>query len=164
MKKISVLLNNVLDGIVTVMFIFMLLCAIMQVVFRYVMHISVPWTEEAARFALIFVTFWGAATAIRERDHISILTLFERIPEKPRNILQVVFIVAMGVFLAYVFIGSITMVKLTWNTPVGAIPWLTTGRVYLILPTGVILMMLYLIAWLLETLQALIIPANKVKG
>lgn len=144
--------DNTLDLIITIVFIFMLLSTIMQVVFRYLLHVSVPWTEEAARFALIFVTFWGAATALRERDHITISTFFERIPIKPRLLLQLVFIVAMGIFLVNVFVGSFAMIKLTWNTPVGSIGWLKTGHVYLFLPSGIVLMMIYLCLWAVETI------------
>jgi TRAP-type C4-dicarboxylate transport system permease small subunit len=152
MRKKMVAFDNTLDTIITIVFVFMLLATIMQVVFRYVLQISVPWTEEAARFALIFVTFWGAATALRERDHIAINTFFDKIPLKPRLLLQLVFIVAMGIFLVNVFVGSFAMIKLTWHTPVGSIGWLKTGHVYLFLPSGIVLMMIYLRLWAVETI------------
>jgi TRAP-type C4-dicarboxylate transport system permease small subunit len=160
MRMKMVTFDNALDIIITLGFIFMLLCAIMQVLFRYVLQISVPWTEEAARFSLIFVTFWAAATALREKEHISIPTIFEKIPRKPRLLVQMVFIVAIGFFLINVFIGSLKMIKLTWNTPVGSIGWLTTGHVYLSLPSGIILMMIYLIVWMVETIYGLT-PSGK---
>jgi TRAP-type C4-dicarboxylate transport system permease small subunit len=47
------------------------------------------------------------------------------------------------------------MTALTWNSPVGSISWLTLGRVYLILPTGISLMLIYLVAWALEILKEL---------
>lgn len=161
MKRITAVLNDALDATITIVFIFMLLCAVMQVFFRYVLQVSIPWTEEAARFALILVTFWGAAAAIRQREHITIPTLFDKIPRAPRLALQAVFIIAMGVFLVNVFIGSLSMVKLTWETPVGSISWLTTGKVYLILPSGVVLMLLHLAGWLIETVLEIFRPAGE---
>ncbi len=147
MEKKLRIFDSALDFIVTIVFIFMLLCAIMQVFFRYVLRISVPWTEEAARFALIFVTFWGGATALREREHITIPAILERMPQKVQSVLQLVFIFAMGFFLVNVFIGSLPMIKLTWETPVGSIGWLKTGHVYLFLPSGIVLMLIYLCLW-----------------
>ena len=44
----------------------------MQVLFRYVLNLR-PWTEEA-RFTMIFVTFWGAATAMGN-EHITICVI-----------------------------------------------------------------------------------------
>lgn len=164
MKRKTVTFNRTLDTIITIVFIFMLLCAIGQVFFRYVAKISVPWTEEAARYSLILVTFWGAATALRDKEHISIPALFEKIPEKPRLTLQMIFIIAIGVFLIYAFIGSLEMIQLTFDTPVGSIHWLTMGMVYLILPSGVILIMIYLIGWLVETLRLLLTATSRGKG
>ena len=150
MKKKMKIFDSALDFIITIVFIFMLLCAIMQVFFRYVLQISVPWTEEAARFALIFITFWGGAAALREKEHITIPAILEKMPQKLQSVLQLVFIFAMGFFLINVFIGSLAMIKLTWNTPVGSIWWLKTGHVYLFLPSGVVLMLMYLCLWAIE--------------
>ena len=147
--------DNILECITTLGFILMLLCVVMQVVFRYAVHLPIPWTEEAARYFLIFVTFWGGAVAIRTREHISIPVLLDRLPKGASLFIQLIFIVAMGVFLVVVFRGSIVMTALTWNSPVGSISWLTLGRVYLILPTGTSLMLIYLVAWALEILTEL---------
>jgi len=164
MKRTTDTFNRTLDAIITIVFVFMLLCAIMQVFFRYVAQISVPWTEEAARFSLIMVTFWGAATALRDREHISIPTLLEKFPEKVRLTLQMAFIIAIGVFLGYAFIGSLEMVKLTYDTPVGSISWLTMGMVYLILPSGIILITVYLIGWMAVTFRLFFTSESSEKG
>lgn len=160
-KRIGYFPNIILDITLTIGFISMLLCAIMQVIFRYVIRISVPWTEEAARYLLILVTFWGGALALREKEHITIPVLFDRLPKITRGVIQMVFIIAITVFLVFVFQGSLVMIKLTWNTPVGAISWLTMGRVYLILPTGVFLMIVYLGVWAFETIKELILSLKK---
>lgn len=161
MKKKIWFLDAALDTVIALAFVFMLLCAVMQVLFRYVLQISVPWTEEAARFAMIFVTFWGAATAMRDREHITIYALFDIIPKMPRLLMQLLFIVAMGVFLANVFAGSLEMVRLTWDTSVGSIGWLKIGQVYLFLTSGIVFMMFYLCLWAVETILEFKIPAEK---
>ncbi len=48
-------------------------------------------------------------------------------------------------FLGAVFRGSVRMIQLTWETPAGTVPWITTGRIYLILPFTVVLMLCYLL-------------------
>ncbi|MBP1760662.1 MAG: transporter small permease [Firmicutes bacterium] len=54
--------------------IFMIMLAIMfiQVVFRYLLHQPLPWSEESARFLFVASTFLGAAIATAERGHIEI--------------------------------------------------------------------------------------------
>ncbi|WP_369018735.1 TRAP transporter small permease [Thermatribacter velox] len=145
--------DTVLDIITTIGFSLMLLSAVTQVLFRYALRISVPWTEELARYLLIYITFWGGAIAIRTREHISIPALLERLSEKTRSLIELIFIALMIIFLAVAFLGSLTMIRVTWETPTGSIGWLTMGMVYLALPTGVIFMFIYLADWALELIK-----------
>lgn len=49
---------------------------------RYVLNDSVAWTEEIARYLLIWITFIGAAMSFRRRTHISVEALHHFMPEK----------------------------------------------------------------------------------
>ena len=109
------------------------------------MRISVPWTEEFARYLLILITFVGGALAIRDKQHIAVTAILDKLPKKARYYLNKCFNLTIIMFLIAVFKGSIIMVKLTWETPVGSISWLTAGKVYLILPVSMVMMIIYLL-------------------
>lgn len=51
------------------------------VVARYILHISLPWAEELARFLLVWLTFMGAAAATFKRTNIRVDTIYARFPE-----------------------------------------------------------------------------------
>lgn len=129
----------------TLAFIVMAIVVLLQVIFRYVMRISVPWTEEFARYLLILITFVGGALAIRDKQHIAVTVILDKLPKKARYYLNKCFNLTIIMFLITVFKGSIIMVKLTWETPVGSISWLTAGKVYLILPVSMVMMIIYLL-------------------
>lgn len=129
----------------TLAFIVMAIVVLLQVIFRYVMRISVPWTEEFARYLLILITFVGGALAIRDKQHIAVTAILDKLPKKARYYLNKCFNLTIIMFLIAVFKGSIIMVKLTWETPVGSISWLTAGKVYLILPVSMVMMIIYLL-------------------
>ncbi|MEO0278042.1 MAG: TRAP transporter small permease subunit [candidate division WOR-3 bacterium] len=154
-RRILLLFNDVVDTIGGIGLTLMLFCVLLQVFVRYFINligtVSFAWTEELARFFLIFVTFWGAAIALRRREHINIPFLLERVSPRSQLVLQLVFVVVMGIFLVVVFSGSLTMVRVMWNTPVGSgLRWLSVGKVYTFVPMGTGLMILYLILWAVE--------------
>jgi len=63
----------------TVMFLFL------QVIFRYVVGKSLPWTEELSRFAFLGLVYIGTALAAKTRSHIRVTAQFKILPEKMQN-------------------------------------------------------------------------------
>ncbi len=53
MKKIE----KILESITAVILLVMLICCLLQVLFRFVLHISAPFTEEFARMGYIWMVF-----------------------------------------------------------------------------------------------------------
>ncbi|MBA7498432.1 hypothetical protein ES704_01169 [subsurface metagenome] len=148
-------------NIITILaFIVMVIVVLLQVIFRYVMRISVPWTEEFARYLLILITFVGGALAVRDKQHIAVTAIIDKLPKKIRYYLNKCFNISIILFLVAVFKGSIIMVNLTWETPVGSISWLSAGKIYLILPISIVIMLGYLIRQLIEDIKNY---SNKVK-
>lgn len=45
---------------------------LLQVVSRYVFHSPLTWTEELARFSLVWLTFLGAGFVMARRQHIAV--------------------------------------------------------------------------------------------
>lgn len=138
-------------NIITILaFIVMVIVVLLQVIFRYVMRISVPWTEEFARYLLILITFVGGALAVRDKQHIAVTAIIDKLPKKIRYYLNKCFNISIILFLVAVFKGSIIMVNLTWETPVGSISWLSAGKIYLILPASITMMIIYLLNQLIN--------------
>lgn len=54
----------------------------LQVIFRYVLRSSLPWSEELSRDCLIFVTFIGVSAGLKAGTHTSIDFLVTVLPPK----------------------------------------------------------------------------------
>ena len=52
-----------------------------EVIRRFVLSYSSVWGEEAARYAFVYLVWFGAAAAIKERAHIRIDVIFEFVPK-----------------------------------------------------------------------------------
>lgn len=78
---------------------------------RYVLNDSMAWTEEIARYLLIWVTFIGAATAVRRGTHIGVEAVLHFLPARAATGLRfVIDIITVG-FIALLFWFSITITE-----------------------------------------------------
>jgi len=68
------------DGIVLLLFWALAAVVFLQFFSRYVLNDSIGWTEEAARYLLIGVTFTGAVMAVRKNSHIAVEFFYRYLP------------------------------------------------------------------------------------
>ncbi|MEW6661454.1 MAG: TRAP transporter small permease [Bacillota bacterium] len=144
--------DRVLMLVSSVVFCLVVLFVIMQVLIRYItVHIgfSMPWTEEAARYLLIFITFFGSAIAWRKKEHITITSLVDYFPGKVKLVLEFMSCLLILFFLAVAIIGSYQFTFKMMVVPVGAIYWLKTGHIYGIMTLGLVLIAVYQVRWLI---------------
>ena len=119
------------DAVCVTFFIAMVLCALMQVVFRYVLKISVPWTEEAARLLYCIVIFISLILIEAEDSHLKTTYFLEKLPLRVQIVLQAVINVASAAFLACFAYGAILMFESSQSYHYGTMPWLSTSVSYI---------------------------------
>ena len=70
----------------------------LQIVSR-VFFTSVGWTEEVARFLLIWISFLGAALAFQQGRHICVSVLRSALPDRARRVVTVLALLCSIAFL-----------------------------------------------------------------
>lgn len=83
--RISQALNRGVKGVVCAMGMAMALVVAIQVVSRYGFNHSLFWSEELARFLLIWLSFLGATVAYCHGVHPGVDSLVRRLPEEWRT-------------------------------------------------------------------------------
>jgi TRAP-type C4-dicarboxylate transport system permease small subunit len=68
---------------------------------RYVLNDSLAWTEEAARYFLIGVTFLGCGMVGRRRAHIAVEYLHTKVPPGVSRIMMIVVDAITATFFGY---------------------------------------------------------------
>ena len=131
----------------------MVLNVLWQVFTRYVVGIPSSFTDELARYLLIWVGILGAAYAAGRRIHVAIDILPSRLsPGAQAKLLVFVNVVIIIFSLAVLVIGGSRLVYVTFllkqNSPALQIP---LGGVYTIIPVSGLLVMYYKISDLLNT-------------
>jgi TRAP-type C4-dicarboxylate transport system permease small subunit len=116
----------------------MTLDVLLGVFFRYVLQDALTWTEETARYIMIWMGFLGTGLALREGSHVAVELLLESVPGGPRRALvAVVRVLSLGFLVSVVAAGGVLLARISsQSTPVLAISMMWP---YLAIPAGCLL-------------------------
>lgn len=134
---------RLMEGFNLFLFFLLLVLAVTQVLFRYMLMIPLPWTEELARFTLVWVTFLGSASVTRRKLHIAVDYFIARLPVKTRQVFSLCSYSLIIVFLATVLWGALVMMEEAAPIFAGSIPWLSQMYLYLGAVIGLSFMILF---------------------
>lgn len=138
MEKIYGFLNKVIEWLLVVIFSLLVIDVVWQVISRYVVGKSSSFTEEFARFSLIWLTVLGAAYINGQKEgHLSMDFLLSKLPEAKRHGRQKVIQVVMAIFALIIMViggGNLVYTTLSLGQISSALN-VPLGFVYAIVPT-----------------------------
>lgn len=148
-EKLSLLSEKAVYYTLVVMMIVMTVTVIVQVFLRYVFSFSLSWSEEVARYLMIWVAFLGGSLALKKGLHIGVEVLLVRIGSRTRRWVSILSKMFVLIFLIYLTIGGI---KITWAVRDQSSPALlfSMAYAYLSAPVGGFFMALQTIHSLIE--------------
>ena len=88
---------------------------IISIIFRYFLKDSLVWTEEVARFTLIYSVMFGSVVAISFGDHVKITIFQEYLPETLRKVIVSLCHVMIIGIIAYMTYLGINYVNNAWR-------------------------------------------------
>ncbi len=130
------------------------LLVIFQVFNRLFFHIQAVWTEEMARFSMVWLAMLGGAVAIQTGEHITVNMLFQLLPGKPTEFIRLVGLLFRELLFVALFVSSFLWVKGTAAvlTQATRIP---TIYIYIVFPVSALMMFLFGLEDILECAQGL---------
>lgn len=120
------------------------LITISTVFTRYLLNFVPSWSEEVPRYLLVWITYLGAALAVKFREHISLDVFFNLLPPQGRRVGHLILnglIAIVGVMMVVYGVG---LVRHFGDDLMESIP-VTNFWLYLAMPTSGTLILLYLI-------------------
>ncbi|MBC6999073.1 MULTISPECIES: TRAP transporter small permease [Bacteroidota] len=139
MDKIYTTLNKVIEALLAVIFGLLVIDVVWQVVSRYVVGQSSSFTEEFARFSLIWLTVLGAAHINGSKDgHLSMDFLLTKLPEEKKIKRQKIIQIMMAVFALVIMViggGNLVYITLSLGQTSSALQ-VPLGFVYAIVPVS----------------------------
>ena len=110
-----------------------------QVVFRFVLHAALPWSEEASRYLLVWTAFIGGAYGVRRGAHIGIEAFALLLPKKAQKVLNIFVLVVSTVVCCVILKYGIDIVSTQLSkgqlSPAMRIPM---GYMYAAIPVGMV--------------------------
>lgn len=148
MNKSELIFNKVsqiLEVFMIIIFGLLVLDVLFQVFSRYLLGESFTWTEEFARFSLIWMTILGAAYLNGKREHLSMDFLYQKFSDANKRKASVLIEVLIFLFaLIVMVIGGLNLVYTTLHLEqLSGTLRIPLGYVYAIMPFSGFLIMCF---------------------
>tara|TARA_B100000989_G_C19291356_1_gene364489 strand:- start:35 stop:517 length:483 start_codon:yes stop_codon:yes gene_type:complete len=145
MKELRVKIDRGLEAFLAFLMGFMILNVLWQVFSRYVMGAPSSFTEELARYLLIWIGLLGAAYASGKGLHLAMNLFHDKLSDKAKVRLEIILEVLIIIFsFSFLIVGGIRLVYLTFYLgQISAALEMPLGFVYLIIPISGVFFIFY---------------------
>src|SRR5690606_840215 len=139
------IINTVLEKVLIFLMGLMVINVLWQVCARYIPFIPGAFTDELARYLLIWVGLLGAAFASGKQMHLALDLLPEKLEGVAKSKLQIFINILVAVFaLLVMIVGGIRLMYITlYLGQTSAALGIPLGFVYMVLPLSGVLIIYY---------------------
>lgn len=110
LEQLSSLVDKFSRAFVLIIMIVMVSVISLQVFCRYVLNSALIWPEELTIFLMSWMTFIGAAIALRSWEHIGIDFFVRKLSDKMRTITKIIVRVLVLFFVLFLLVTGILLV------------------------------------------------------
>ena len=162
MKALGWLRNGsvmLLRGIVIALVLLMTLDVLWGVFSRFVLGSQAPYTDEAARVFLVWISFLGGALAFEAKAHLGVDFLVSKFEPSVRKVCaMLVQVLTVGLAVVVLVWGGWRMAITQMDAMLATIDWLPRGMVYMAAPLGGCFIVLFALETLVDIIRT---PAEK---
>ena len=149
------ILSNVVEWVCMVLMVVLSVDLFLGVFSRYVMVRTFTWYDEIARGCFVWLTFLGAAVGVKRHAHFRLHIVVDRLSPRLRQATVFLFPLVVIIFAGVLIQQGLVFLELGkfQQTPVMGLPktW-----IYVAIPIGGVLMILYSLGPLWRAIRGLI--------
>lgn len=156
MEKVTEWVTRVLGWLLSVLMATMVIDVTWQVFSRFVLRNPSSYTEEIARFQLVWIGLLGASYAYRTKAHLGIDVLATKLTGNRKRVLEIVINLLVLAFAFFVMVvGGIRLVRLTFILrQVSAALGIPIGYVYIVVPLSGVLIIYFASYFIIRAILA----------
>lgn len=155
----ATLARNWLEALCAAMLVAICVVVFAGVFFRYFLHIGLGWTEEAARYLQVWMTFAGATVAVKRWGHFQLTIINQWIPPGAQRLTQVFAVLVVATLAGVMVVYGIDITRVGWNQTSPIMSW-RIGYLYLVAPVSGVLMLGYCAMHLRGLLRGVALPGH----
>lgn len=115
LMKAEHVLANLIDWVCAAILLTMMGSMVWQVTCRFILKLSVPWTDELSRYLWISIAYFGAGAAISENTHVEISLIASLIARAKTEHTQRILAKIVDIARYVILLGlSVYLFRLTW--------------------------------------------------
>lgn len=143
--KVNLVVKILMATFISIMAIVM----IMQVFSRFVINFPLNWSEELARYLVIYVVFFGSAIAVRYKQLIAVEFLSSKVPLKFKRPLEAIVIILCVAFYIILLVQGIEILNKVSAQSSPALQ-ISMAIPYAAIPVGAVLLIMNSVAVFIE--------------
>lgn len=157
MNKIKEIIDTSLKWFLVFIISLMTINVLWQVFSRFVLNNPSSFTEELARYTLVWLGVLGAGYAVGQRLHLAIDLLSHKLHGKYKIYLEIIINISILFFASTVMlIGGFRLVSITLSlNQISASLQIPLGYVYLVIPISGLIIIFYVIYFILNAIKEL---------
>lgn len=135
MKKMKELLDKVLATCCMVLCGMLVVLVTWQVVTRFVLKNPSAVTEELANITFVWLVLFATALLFGEKGHMNIGIIPEKVSKKTALVFSIISEIATTIFASWILLkGGALIVSRAISQTNAAMPFLSTGEIYMAIP------------------------------
>jgi len=131
----------------------MLFIIFLQVIFRYVLHHSLTFSEELARYLFVWTVFLGSAVVAKDNGHIVVGALVQKLKGKKAKYTKIAAYISTMIFVVILFYQGLRMMRLSSFQHSPALG-LSMSWVYLAIPIATFVMFCNILILVVDVLHS----------
>lgn len=153
LASVNILLSRILQNLLMLVAAILVIDVLWGVFSRFVLGAQSTWTEELARFMLIWIALLGASLAFRQNQHLGVDVLTNQLDAKVQKVVAIVVDILILIFATSILIfGGLAVVLSShaMGQTLVALP-LSKATMYAILPISGLLVFSFVLEQLLAS-------------
>ncbi len=110
LERLSNIIDKISRSLLLVIMVTMVTVIILQVFCRYILNSALIWPEELTIFLMSYMTFIGAAVALRSWEHIGIDFFVNKFSSHSRKLINILVRLLVLFFVVFLFVTGINLV------------------------------------------------------